>query len=60
LRKKLASAVNARLWGVQKRDYGKRVGYGRCVKYGHVSFLGDLIKGRLLNKADVEYFLDLP
>jgi hypothetical protein len=45
---------------VRKRDYGKKAGYGQCAKCGHISFLGDLTKGRLLNKADVEYFLDLP
>jgi hypothetical protein len=46
------------VWKVQRRDYGKR-GWGRCAKCGHVSFLGNLSKGQVLSKADVEYFFML-
>jgi hypothetical protein len=59
-KEKACERCKCEVWVVQKRDYGKRVDYGRCAKCGHVSFLGDLSKGRLLNKTDVEYFLDLP
>jgi hypothetical protein len=45
------------VWKVRKSDLGKRVAYGKCAKCRHVSFLGDLSKGRILSKADVEFFL---
>jgi hypothetical protein len=50
------------VWVIKKTDLGKRSGWGKCAKCGHISFLGDLSKGKVLDdKADVEFFLmDLP
>jgi len=39
-----------KVWKVQKRNYRKRSGYGQCAKCGHISFIGDFNKGKVLDE----------
>jgi DNA-binding transcriptional ArsR family regulator len=52
---------NCEVWKVDKRSYEMGKGGGSCAKCGHISWFGNLSKGKILSKADVEYFLaELP
>lgn len=47
-----------KVWQVDKKIYEKNRGVGACIRCSHLSWFGNFKTGKILNEAEVKYFLN--